>query len=497
MRTAALAAAIVLAGLAGSDAAWAQAALSPQSRLYQELVPHFRAFQHDLAVLTVKDRRQVDVATDVVVVEATARNVDRMGATVEEQMRQHSFGVFVVERAAGRRRFTVDIFPTERRLDYEVKITDVTAERLLIGRAGGTYGDVSDQVSYFWDLAAGKVVERLAHASFGVTELAEHDGMIWAAGSDGTRGAVIALRPADASTVDVVATVGGQPMPPILEARAEPDALVLLGATARVVRRAGRWEVSSNPEASRFQQTGMVPGAPFGLPDVSFWAAEYLVRRHAVTVGARRFLVWSSAISANAHGAPAGPGVWDIDAGRQFHGMPTPTFETFAKLRPQRVKEGYTREHTRLETEIGPSQLEGRRIWFGTTFYDGEGTSGVGGIGSFDLDTRRWQLVHPRAVVDWSSSAILVEPDAVWIGLVRNTEGSGPSRGLVRWDRASGDTRRVAIASGITVIRRFGGRLYAGTRDGLFIVDGAKLTHVTLVPQRGGGLRAVTSALHR
>lgn len=497
MKPRSLAAVLVLACLAWSDAAWAQAALSPQSPLYKELVPHFRAFQHDLAVLAVKDRRRVDAAADVVVVEATARNMDRMGATVEEQMRQHSFGVFVVDRATSRRRFTVDIFPTERRLDYVVKIRDVSVERLGITREGGTYGDVFDQITYFWDLPAGKVVERLAHGYFGITDLVEHDGVLWVVGSDGTRGGLLTMRPGNTSPVDTVAAIEGQPLPPILEARSEPDALVLLGATTRYAWRAGRWERSPNPHASRYQQGGMVPGAPFGLPDVEFWVAEYLVRRHTVTIGARKFLVWSSAIAPNAHGAASGPGIWEIDGGRQFHAMPAPTYDAFAKLRPRRVKDGYTRESTHLETEIGPIQIEGRRIWFGTTFYDGESISGLGGTGSFDTDTRRWHLVHPPAVVDWSSSAILVEPDAVWLGLVHNTEGRGRTGGLVRWDRTSGGTKRIAIAPAITAIRRFGGPLYLGTSDGLIIVDGAKLTHVRLVPRRGGGLRAVTSALHR
>lgn len=484
-----LAVTALLACLAWGDGAWGET-LPPQSRLYAELIPHFRAFQHDLARLVVQERRRVDAARDVLVVEATARVMDPPAPSVEEQMRQHAFGVFVIDRATSRRRFTVDVFPTGRRLDYVVKIRDLTPERLVIAREGGTYGDVHGLVTYFWDLAAGTVPERLVHEHFAIADVVEHDGAVWAVGSDGTRGGVVRLgAPGTTPVAEVLASVGGQPVPPIHEVRVERDALVLLGATTRLVRRGGRWEASPNPEAARFRQRGMVAGAAFGVPAVSFWVPEALVRRHVIAAGARTFLVWASAIAANAQGGPAGAGLWEIDGGARFHAMPAPAYETFQKLRPRRVADGYTRTDTRLETEIGPIQVDGRRIWFGTTFYDGEGTSGVGGIGSFDVDTRQWQLVHPRAVADWSSSAILVEADAVWLGLVHNTEGRGPAGGLVRWDRKTGDTKRVAIPAAITVIRRFGGLLYLGTADGLFIVDGSTTTHVRVIPERGGGLR--------
>src|SRR5580658_3200125 len=36
---------------------------------------------------------------------------------------------------------------------------------------------------------------------------------------------------------------------------------------------------------------------------------------------------------------------------------------------------------------IGPHQVEGNRLWFGVTFYDGEGWTGTGGFGYFDAST--------------------------------------------------------------------------------------------------------------
>jgi hypothetical protein len=472
-----LTATAILACLASGDRARGES-VSPQSRLYAELARNFPALPNAPLRLVVQERRRVDASRDVIIVKATAAY----------QKRVQALGVFVVDRRTSRHRFTLDTFTAEPWLDYAVGIREVTRQRLVVTREGGAYGRIHDLVTYFWDLDAGAVPERLVHERFAIADIVQHDGAIWAAGSDGTRGGIVRLGPPGARpAAEVVATVGGQPVPSIHEMRVEGGELVLLGPTTSLLRRGGRWEATPNAEAAQFRGGRMTGGAAFGVPDVRFWVPEAVVRRHLVSAGTRKFLVWASAIAVNAHGGPVGPGIWEIDEGGRFHAMPAPTYDTFRTKRPGRVADGYSRDETDLGNGIGPIQVEGRRIWFGTTFYDGEGTSGVGGIGSFDVDTRRWRLVYPRALADWSSSAILVEPDAVWLGLVQNTEGRGRDGALLRWDRKTGDTRRVPMA-GIAVIRRFGRLLYVGAADGVFIVDGAKVTQARVFPQRGGGL---------
>lgn len=60
-------------------------------------------------------------------------------------------------------------------------------------------------------------------------------------------------------------------------------------------------------------------------------------------------------------------------------------YDIRAKARPQRVKDDYVRENTIIEETIGPAQIEGDKLWFGKTFYDGEGNSGMGVCGSRKL----------------------------------------------------------------------------------------------------------------
>ena len=43
-------------------------------------------------------------------------------------------------------------------------------------------------------------------------------------------------------------------------------------------------------------------------------------------------------------------------------------------------------------SDIGPFVLSATKIWFASTFYDGEGVSGVGAVGTFDVPARKYQM---------------------------------------------------------------------------------------------------------
>ena len=88
--------------------------------------------------------------------------------------------------------------------------------------------------------------------------------------------------------------------------------------------------------------------------------------------------------------------------------LPQPTYDEFATVRPRRVKYGMS--GAEMNVEIGPRQIAGGTLWFGETFYDGEGMTGVGGFGYFDTAERKYKIYSPPEIADWSVTAILVEP---------------------------------------------------------------------------------------
>jgi hypothetical protein len=57
--------------------------------------------------------------------------------------------------------------------------------------------------------------------------------------------------------------------------------------------------------------------------------------------------------------------------------VPLAEFARFAAARPDQIPKGNTEERVVFNETIGPYQSIGQDLWFGLTFYDGEGRSGV------------------------------------------------------------------------------------------------------------------------
>lgn len=146
--------------------------------------------------------------------------------------------------------------------------------------------------------------------------------------------------------------------------------------------------------------------------------------------------------------------------GPKFYPLPQSDLASYKRLRledynsslPRRQTKDY--EYDRREV-IGPYQVEGGRVWFGNQYYDGESSCGVGAFGYFDMNTRKYVMFSPRQVARWEISALLVEPDAVWMGLDHFGEDISKSPGgLVRWDRSDHHIRHYALEFVVTRIRR-------------------------------------------
>ena len=116
---------------------------------------------------------------------------------------------------------------------------------------------------------------------------------------------------------------------------------------------------------------------------------------------------------------------------------------------------------------IGPHQIEGGRIWFGNGYYDGEGMRGVGAFGYFDTTTREYTLFSPPEVARYEISAVLVEPERVWIALDRFGEDISRSPGgFVRWNRITHEIQKYPLEFVVDSIRIDGDSLRLETRDG-------------------------------
>lgn len=162
--------------------------------------------------------------------------------------------------------------------------------------------------------------------------------------------------------------------------------------------------------------------------------------------------------------------------------LPQSTYDDFAKARPGRVVDI-------IEETIGPVQLEGDKLWFGKTFYDGEGNSGVGGFGYFDTKDRQFHLFLPPEVADFSISAILVEPDTVWMGILHSGEWGGSPAGVLRYDRKTHTVHKYDLPDDVNDIVASGNRILASTSSGIAVIEGDETARYFVDRTTDGRLR--------
>ncbi|MGD1072558.1 MAG: hypothetical protein ABSB15_20730 [Bryobacteraceae bacterium] len=159
-----------------------------------------------------------------------------------------------------------------------------------------------------------------------------------------------------------------------------------------------------------------------------------------------------------------------VNGSSKFYPLPQSTWEDYVRLRPKDVAMNplaATNNSYEREEVIGPYQIEGGKVWFGKSFYDGEGERGVGAFGYFDTETRRYRLFSPPEVAPYEVSAMLVEADSVWLGLDHQGEDiSAFPGGLMRWDRSTEKVRLYPIEFVVTAMERRGDVLRLSTNGG-------------------------------
>jgi hypothetical protein len=156
----------------------------------------------------------------------------------------------------------------------------------------------------------------------------------------------------------------------------------------------------------------------------------------------------------------------------KIYHLPQSDKTTWSLARPDDIERGIPPDQAEINEEIGPHQLYDDRLWFGRTFYNGEGSTGVGGFGYFDTETRSFHIDSPPEIRRWSVSAILVEPDFVWLALYSRGEYGNDSGSLLRWNRKTEQVRLFNVRTVIHEIVRHDNVLYMGAADGILVLRG-------------------------
>ena len=194
------------------------------------------------------------------------------------------------------------------------------------------------------------------------------------------------------------------------------------------------------------------------------------------------------------------------DESYRAYPFPRSTPKELAQYRPDRVAQypfllEKENGRSRFLEWIGASSLHANRLWLGRGLYDGEGYTGVGAFGFFDIDRRTYTLTTIPEIADWSTSAIYVEDSRVWIGLAHYPEGSSSSGGLLRYDRKTGETRIFPIEYVITDILGHNGLIYLAVENGQVykLKNDSIVSRYSVEPALNGGFeirRLPTLQLH-
>ncbi|MBI5007271.1 MAG: hypothetical protein HZB95_09120 [Nitrosomonadales bacterium] len=460
------------------------------------LIPLMQSFYAPLHTFEIVDKREITPGYTALVLRGSGGGT--RDTKSDSFMKAESFGVFIVDEA-GNHVLTLDIFPTGRMADYDVKLGVHGDGYLVVTGAGSTYGDQEMKRKYFFDLK-----NRKLNAAFTggidvrVSKILELNGTVYCIGSTDEEKAVIAriLTPESSQkTISVINTIQNEGIEAIKDARIDNGKLILAGKTYQYVLANNSWERTGIPKPDADQSdTGSLRLT--GLQRMWAYTQDSLRRTMDTVIDGNKhsFLALNDENTAIGY-SPPDSGIFDIQNGIGiFYPLPQPAYEQFRQYRPSRVDDGYTEEDTILESEIGPAQLEGTRIWFGLKFYDGEGHTGIGGIGSFDVMSRKFEIDYLKEIADSSVYSILVEPKSIWVGLGVQPEGDAFGTGIARIDRKDNSVVRYKVTGLVKTIARVGKSVYAGSSDGVVVIrDDGAVEHIRFSINRDGGYTPTVS----
>ena len=323
--------------------------------------------------------------------------------------------------------------------DYRVNVARVDDSSIVLSRTVGDYGFRADTIKLFFDLKFKRLLKQIEFAPLPVRQiLAVNDNLYFVVG---TREQTVVAR---LDEDEPVLAVGAEMEPALARAREAPAGHV-----------------------------------------TPFVSSSFAIRREYLSIGSQGRFAASLVFQPYTR---AVEGVAErIGDEYKLHVLPKSTYEEFARARPRRVRDGYRPDVAAFGEVIGPYQIVGERFWFGKTFSDGEGHTGVGGFGYFDPQEKKYVVFSPPEIAPWSASALLVEEKDIWLGLVGHPEGATYSGGLLRYERDSGEAEEFDVGEVISQIKRWQGSLYLATANGLYILQDNRLTRYFFEPTLDGG----------
>ncbi len=437
----------------------------------------------------VLDKQAVDETYSLMLVDAAPLE-RRPGEKSNPLFRRGQTGLFVVYGKTNQVYMVLDIFSRDSTGMYPL-LRQPGPETAYL-HFHSDYGFYHGTYKYLYNLAQRKPARKLVYGRLAATASARGEnrvffaasfpGEAWHEGGPPRHNAIIALE----GTPE-----GSLPKYQMVELPGAPVKRLELRGNALVLQREGG---DSALDPADLKRSVPVPPEPERRPlPLPVWHALAAVPgwrqdlEQPLFTGREWLLVWNGEAGRQTT-EPSGIYVVSNSGKMEFFPVPAADLGLYERLREKRslVAQRPMPSAEGLDTEIGPFALDGDTLWFANTFYDGEGMSGVGAIGSFDLVSRKFEMRYLPEIAPWSASAIKLEGDDLWIGLMRRPEGCPYGAGLLRYNQRTAAVRTYPVSDLIHSIESLGGTLYAGTSDGVYMLRGEQLTHLRFEPDASG-----------
>lgn len=167
----------------------------------------------------------------------------------------------------------------------------------------------------------------------------------------------------------------------------------------------------------------------------------------------------------------------DISEKRIDHkGLPQPDFSEYKKYR----KDDYDIELINagisyIENKIGPYVIKNNKVIFGISFYDGEGSTGIGGVGFYNIDKRKYDIHYIDEIANQSIGKMFLYNNDLWCTLYQGGEGAKYYHGVMKYNIKTKKVKVYDVLGEVDAIVPWKDVVFINTKKGFYqIKDGIK-----------------------
>ncbi len=420
--------------------------------------------------LTIRNQQSLSAGFDVVLMTYTKPRTKNFPGTFK-------LGIFVVQGSSKRHWLTIAL-----RKDFLWDLKRAS-ERSLVITMHGDYGNLLKKIKYFFDLSAQKVLPPQEFQEVRVNQARVFKDQLFLSAIRHQRGhpqnsfiLQLSDKKRDGETQfwspQIIRAIVDTPIDPIMVIQKNSKGLQFVGEHFQYVYKENHWKKSKIFNTLHDGQP-VNSVKPLGFPQLQVnvplaVVQEHILDRTNAAKGNGRFLVWNPPInSLESHST----GIWI--RGREkarYLPLPQPSEKVFLAMRPRVAWPGEGRG-----SQIGPFQFWKGNIWFGLTFLNMGGQTGLGGYGYFDTQTHKYHLHYVSEWAAWAASAFYKSQDSIWVGIRNQGDGPAIPGGVLQYHSKTRAVIHYEIPEVVFVIQKYKNFMVFGTANGIWVLDNEHL----------------------